>query len=137
MQGQTWLRLSAGDHRGKQQGGVVYHDDGAGFAQFGVSAITPQHADGLDAIGAGAFDIVQAVADAALQMLDVDRLGFDLMDRNLNESLETSLLERLATMGELAVHHHRGFWQCMDTLRETQLLNDLWNSGAAPWRIWS
>ena len=66
-----------------------------------------------------------------------EKKAFDLMDRNLNEPLETSLLERLATMGELAVHHHRGFWQCMDTLRETQLLNDLWNSGAAPWRIWS
>jgi len=66
-----------------------------------------------------------------------EKRAFELMDPTLNEPLETALLERLATMGELAVHHHRGFWQCMDTLRETQLLNDLWNSGAAPWRIWS
>ena len=62
--------------------------------------------------------------------------AFELLDPALNEPLETALLERLAGMGELAVHHHRGFWQCMDTLRETQLLNDLWNAGSAPWRVW-
>jgi glucose-1-phosphate cytidylyltransferase len=62
--------------------------------------------------------------------------AFDLLDPALNEPLETGLLERLAAMGELAVHHHDGFWQCMDTFREMQLLNDLWSSGKAPWRIW-
>ncbi len=63
--------------------------------------------------------------------------AFALLDPDLNEPLETALLERLAAMGELAVHHHRGFWQCMDTFREMQLLNDLWGSGAAPWRVWA
>jgi glucose-1-phosphate cytidylyltransferase len=63
--------------------------------------------------------------------------AFDLLDPTLNEPLETGLLERLAGMGELAVHHHGGFWQCMDTFREMQLLNDMWNSGKAPWRIWA
>jgi glucose-1-phosphate cytidylyltransferase len=63
--------------------------------------------------------------------------AFDLLDPELNEPLETGLLERLAKMGELAVHHHNGFWQCMDTFREMQLLNDLWNGGKAPWRIWA
>jgi glucose-1-phosphate cytidylyltransferase len=66
-----------------------------------------------------------------------EKKAFDILDPALNEPLETSLLERLAKMGELAVHHHRGFWQCMDTAREMQLLNDLWTSGAAPWRIWA
>ena len=63
--------------------------------------------------------------------------AFELLDPALNEPLETALLERLAGMGELAVHHHRGFWQCMDTFREMQLLNDLWASGDAPWRVWA
>lgn len=63
--------------------------------------------------------------------------AFELLDPSLNEPLETSLLEKLAGMGELAVHRHGGFWQCMDTFREMQLLNDLWSSGAAPWRVWA
>jgi glucose-1-phosphate cytidylyltransferase len=66
-----------------------------------------------------------------------DRRAFDLLDPAKNEPLETGLLERLAKMGELAVHQHSGFWQCMDTYREMQLLNDMWNSGKAPWRVWN
>jgi glucose-1-phosphate cytidylyltransferase len=50
--------------------------------------------------------------------------------------LETGLLSRLAERGELAVYQHDGFWQCMDTYREAQFLNDLWERGAAPWKIW-
>ena len=66
-----------------------------------------------------------------------EKRAFDLLDPSLNEPLETGLLERLAAMGQLAVHEHGGFWQCMDTFREMQLLNDLWNTGKAPWRIWA
>jgi glucose-1-phosphate cytidylyltransferase len=66
-----------------------------------------------------------------------EKRAFDLLDPALNQPLETALLERLAQMGQLAVHHHRGFWQCMDTAREMDLLNSLWTSGAAPWRVWS
>ena len=58
-----------------------------------------------------------------------NRRAFDLLDPDLNEPLETGLLERLASMGELAVHQHSGFWQCMDTYREMQLLNDMWQKG--------
>jgi glucose-1-phosphate cytidylyltransferase len=66
-----------------------------------------------------------------------DRKAFDLLDPEINEPLETGLLERLAGMGELAVHQHGGFWQCMDTYREMQLLNDMWSKGHAPWRVWN
>ncbi|HPC29652.1 MAG TPA: glucose-1-phosphate cytidylyltransferase, partial [bacterium] len=31
---------------------------------------------------------------------------------------------------------HTGFWQCMDTRRERDILNNLWNSGKAPWKVW-
>lgn len=44
-------------------------------------------------------------------------------------------LETLARQGELAAWHHRGFWQPMDTLRDKQHLEKLWNEGA-PWKIW-
>ncbi len=51
--------------------------------------------------------------------------------------LEREPLERLAQQGELMAYQHEGFWQPMDTLREKELLEALWESGAAPWRTWS
>jgi glucose-1-phosphate cytidylyltransferase len=52
------------------------------------------------------------------------------------DTLETDLLGRLVETGELAVYQHDGFWQCMDTYREMQQLNELWDRGEAPWKIW-
>lgn len=49
---------------------------------------------------------------------------------------ERDPLEKLADCGQLGVHLHRGFWQPMDTLRDKVLLEDLWASGAPPWKIW-
>ncbi len=50
--------------------------------------------------------------------------------------LEREPMERLAADGELMMYRHDGFWQPMDTPREYQLLNELWASGKAPWKIW-
>ncbi len=50
---------------------------------------------------------------------------------------EREPLERLARDGQLAAYRHSEFWQCMDTLRDLHLLEDLWNGGKAPWQIWS
>ena len=52
------------------------------------------------------------------------------------DSLEVSLLERLAAMNQLAVHRHEGFWQCMDTLRDKRYLEEIWATGQAPWKRW-
>ena len=49
---------------------------------------------------------------------------------------EREPLERLATEGNLAAFQHHGFWQPMDTLREKNLLEELWASGHAPWKNW-
>jgi glucose-1-phosphate cytidylyltransferase len=46
-------------------------------------------------------------------------------------------LERLAEAGELVAYRHDGFWQCMDTLRDKQLLDELWVRGNAPWKVWT
>jgi glucose-1-phosphate cytidylyltransferase len=54
-----------------------------------------------------------------------------------NDSLESDLLEHLAEVGELAAYRHDGFWQCMDTVREVNLLNAHWESGSAPWKTWN
>ncbi len=49
---------------------------------------------------------------------------------------EREPMERLARDGQLAAYRHEGYWQPMDTLREKQMLVNLWNSGKAPWKIW-
>lgn len=51
-------------------------------------------------------------------------------------SLESALLEHLAGMGQLAAYRHFGFWQCMDTMRDVELLRSLWESGDPPWKVW-
>ncbi|UCG51273.1 MAG: glucose-1-phosphate cytidylyltransferase [Candidatus Latescibacterota bacterium] len=49
---------------------------------------------------------------------------------------EREPLERLAEDGQLMAFKHTSFWQCMDTLRDKVLLEDLWQTGKAPWKVW-
>jgi glucose-1-phosphate cytidylyltransferase len=49
---------------------------------------------------------------------------------------EREPLENLARDGQLAAYKHDGFWQCMDTLRDVTLLNELWDSHNPPWKLW-
>ena len=49
---------------------------------------------------------------------------------------EREPMERLAKDGNLSAYLHRGFWQPLDTLRDKNLLNELWDSGKAPWKVW-
>jgi glucose-1-phosphate cytidylyltransferase len=51
--------------------------------------------------------------------------------------LEHEPLESLAAEGELRAYRHEGFWDCMDTYKDAVLLNDLWASGEAPWKLWA
>lgn len=60
---------------------------------------------------------------------------FDYID-NDDTSFEQTTLNTLAREGQLNAFIHRGFWQCMDTLREKEKLEKLWNGGRAPWKIW-
>ena len=53
-----------------------------------------------------------------------------------SSSWEAESLPRLARDNELAAFKHHGFWQPMDTLREKNLLNDLWAADQAPWKVW-
>ncbi len=59
---------------------------------------------------------------------------FDLIDSD-ETILEREPLERAASLGELRAWRHHGFWHCMDTKRDRDVLEELWNSGAAPWKI--
>jgi glucose-1-phosphate cytidylyltransferase len=50
--------------------------------------------------------------------------------------LERDPLERVAAVNGLAAFRHHGFWDCMDTYKDAVVLEDLWTSGEAPWRVW-
>jgi glucose-1-phosphate cytidylyltransferase len=58
---------------------------------------------------------------------------FDLIDDD-DTILEREPLERAAELGELMSYHHDGFWQCMDTKRDRESLEELWAKGNAPWQ---
>lgn len=68
--------------------------------------------------------------------------GFFVFERGIfdylcpDSVLERDPFERLAAAGEIWAYQHEGFWGCMDTYKDTEVLNQLWNSGQAPWRIW-
>ena len=49
---------------------------------------------------------------------------------------ERAPMEQLAQDGELMAYRHSGFWQCMDTVHDRELLEALWNSGDPPWKVW-
>ena len=58
---------------------------------------------------------------------------FELIDKDMT-ILEKKPLERVAQMGELMAFRHKGFWQCMDTKRDRDNLEEFWNTGKAPWK---
>jgi glucose-1-phosphate cytidylyltransferase len=60
----------------------------------------------------------------------IDRIATD------STSWEVEPLSSLAADGQLMGYAHNGFWQPMDTLREKNLLEDLWQRGKAPWKVW-
>ncbi len=67
----------------------------------------------------------------------LNKNAFDHVDEDSTDiSLENGVLEKLAKDDSLAVYQHAGFWQCMDTYREMEMLNNMWNKGQAPWRLW-
>jgi glucose-1-phosphate cytidylyltransferase len=61
---------------------------------------------------------------------------FDYLDDD-NTILERTPLQRLAEEGQLMSYSHNGFWQCMDSKREKDILEKLWASGNAPWKVWA
>ena len=60
---------------------------------------------------------------------------FDLIDGD-HISFEKEPMTRLVERKQLTAYTHKGFWQCMDTIREKEKLEKLWASGEAPWKVW-
>jgi glucose-1-phosphate cytidylyltransferase len=61
---------------------------------------------------------------------------FDYLSENESCDLEFGLFEKIAHDGQLMVYRHKGFWACMDTQRDMEYLNKLWEEGEALWKIW-
>jgi len=59
---------------------------------------------------------------------------FDYLSKG--QMFEGAPMEKLASTGQLAAYQHDGFWQPMDTYRESQILNEIWEKGEAPWKNW-
>ena len=88
-------------------------------------------------------DTVTAFKEKAEEQMGFINGGFFVMNKRIGDYLtgdkcvlEQEPLNRLAAEGQIAAYCHAGFWQCMDTFREQQLLANLWNSGHAPWKVW-
>lgn len=70
--------------------------------------------------------------------------GFFVLNREVldlievgNQSWEANILPELANSEQLMAYQHDGFWQSMDTIRDKELLESLWESGKAPWKTWN
>lgn len=75
-------------------------------------------------------------------MNDYTSGGFFVFERDVFRYLDDECVleyepfRALASEGEMALFQHTGFWQCMDTFKEAQALNALWDKGNAPWKLW-
>ena len=96
----------------------------------------------------GVLDIVpNGTVNAFREKSDLDgdliNIGFMVFEPELFDYIdgdttvfEKEPLNRLVSQNQLVAYTHRGYWQCMDTLREKQQLEKLWDSGKAPWKLW-
>ena len=66
-----------------------------------------------------------------------DRKIFDYLSVNDDCDLEIGAFEQVASEGQLMVYEHKGFWACMDTLRDMDYLNRLWKENRAEWKLWA
>jgi len=95
------------------------------------------------------FGVMDLGADGSVQQFrekpltdDYVNAGFFVFEPEVlsyldeNCVLEQAPLEALARDGQLSAYKHEGFWQPMDTYREFTMLNDMWASGDAPWKVW-
>jgi glucose-1-phosphate cytidylyltransferase len=105
-----------------------------------VTAVSPPGRFGVLEI---AGDLVQEIREKPEQTETFINGGFFVLEPQVLNYIagdatlwEHEPMQRLAAEHQLTAFRHTGFWQPMDTLREKRLLDDLWSSGRAPWRVW-
>jgi len=92
----------------------------------------------------GTDSVVKEFREKAVIQGDYINGGFFVFDRRIfnyvndddNCTFEREPLERLARDGQLAAYIHNGYWQCMDTYRDWEVLSNDWESGHPPWKVW-
>lgn len=116
---------------------VLSHHQSEG-RQATVTAVRPSSRFGEMDISGGAVASFQEKPQVAGGWVNggffvFEKKAIERIPEDENVTLEGYLLEKLTREKQLSVYRHEGFWQCMDTYREMQLLNDIWKSGDAPW----
>lgn len=81
--------------------------------------------------------------EKSMQDGDLINIGYLILEPQIFDHIqgdatvfENEPMEALVSKGQMNAYIHKGFWQCMDTLREKQKLEKLWESGQAPWKVW-
>ena len=95
----------------------------------------------------GVLEVNNGMVDAFREKSDFDgdliNIGFMVLEPEIfnhiegdSTTFEKEPINALVNMRQLAAYTHKGFWQCMDTVREKEQLEKLWNKGQAPWKVW-
>lgn len=120
-------------------GALISHHRTAG-RKASVTAVQPPGRYGALVIENGAVKQFQEKPDGDGTWING---GFFVLEPSVIQYIESDdvvweqePLQRLARENELSAYQHNGFWQAMDTLREKNLLEDLWTTGKAPWKSW-
>ena len=106
-----------------------------------LATLTAVHPSGRFGILSLKGDSITSFNEKTEDKTDWINGGFMVLDPKVldyidgdSTTFEKEPLERLSAEGELKAYKHEGFWQCMDTLRDKQKLEQLWESGNAPWK---
>lgn len=95
----------------------------------------------------GVLEVNNGMVDAFREKSDFDgdliNIGFMVLEPKIFDYIEgdetvfeKEPINKLVETRQLAAYTHKGFWQCMDTVREKEKLEKLWNKGQAPWKVW-
>ncbi len=80
-------------------------------------------------------DLVEAFREKSKNDGSLVNIGYAVCNPDVFDMIK-STLRNLSEMHDLVAYRHNGFWQCMDTVREKERLEELWGSGVAPWKLW-
>lgn len=118
---------------------VKYHKEHGKIAT--LTAVKLEQSKGI--LNIGPDNAVQSFREKSARDSAPINAGFMVLEPAIFEYLdgdscifERAPLERLAKEGQLMSYLHKGFWQCMDTKREKDTLEKLWETGEAPWKVW-
>jgi glucose-1-phosphate cytidylyltransferase len=118
---------------------IEFHKKSGAIAT--ITAVQPEGRFGI--IDFGKNDIVKSFREKDKEDSGWINGGFMVLEPAIFDMIaddttvfEREPLEKCASQGKLNAYRHKGFWQCMDTMRDKEKLEALWNSGNAPWKVW-